>query len=137
LLESVLLSLPFDQLPQQGTRAQQERSSELAEVARQIREQPGELFEVRALAERVGYSVDHFSKLFAQAIGCSPKEYAIRARIDRARLLLRDSAMTLGQIAHALGYADVFFFARQFKQRTGKTPGQYRRPSSRVGRGSH
>jgi len=32
-------------------------------------------------------------------------------------------------IAEALGFRDVFFFSRQFRQRTGSTPTAYRRES--------
>lgn len=51
----------------------------------------------------------------------------IRARIERARHLMRESPLSLKQIAATLGYTDVYFFHRQFKAVTGLTPGQWRR----------
>jgi len=78
------------------------------------------------MASQAGYSPDHFSRLFKRILGISPQAHAIRVRIDRARQLLIESSLTISQIADALGYDDVFFFSRQFKARTGQTPGQYR-----------
>jgi len=103
-----------------------EHAERIAEVTRHVREHSGELFSVEALAERAGYSVDHFSRVFAQTTGQTPREFCIAVRMDRARELLRDSAMTVEQIAAALGYADVHFFSRQFKQRIGLPPTHWR-----------
>jgi AraC-like DNA-binding protein len=79
------------------------------------------------LAEHAGYSVDHFSRIFRDVMGQSPRDFQINARIDRARQLLSESSLTVSQIADALGYRDVYFFSRQFKQRTGRSPVEYRR----------
>ena len=96
-------------------------------AARYIRENPGQLFSIESLAERFHCSTDHFSRLFRQIVGVTPKEFCIRARMERAQTLLRESAMSIEQIASGLGYADVFFFSRQFKQRTGSSPLRWRK----------
>jgi len=95
-------------------------------VTRYIRENSGELFSIEALAERAGYSTDHFSRIFRQIVGVAPNEFCIRTRLLRAKTLLQESSMNIGQIAQSLGYADVFFFSRQFRQRTGISPTQWR-----------
>ena len=56
----------------------------------------------------------------------SPEQFLIHARIDRAKYLLRETDMTIGQIADALGYRDVFYFSRQFARVTGKTASAFR-----------
>src|SRR5436853_7884077 len=93
------------------------RAAVIAAITRHVRENPGELFSVDALARRAGYSVDHFTRLFSRVMSMTPKEFCIRVRIDRAKQLLRESTMGVEVIARTLGYADVFFFSRQFKQR--------------------
>lgn len=100
------------------------------EAAAWIDERPARRWSVRELAERAGYGVDHFARVFKSVLGVTPGEYCIRARIERARSLLESSEMTVSQIADALGYADVFFFSRQFRQRTGMPPGAWRRQQS-------
>jgi AraC-like DNA-binding protein len=70
--------------------------------------------------------VDHFSRVFAKVTGRRPQEWIIEARLARARQLLAETGLTVSQIAEALGFRDVFFFSRQFTQRTGQTPTAYR-----------
>ena len=91
-----------------------------------MRERPGEGQSVADRAEEAGVSAAHFSRMFKKVVGVSPQYYAMEARVDQARQMLMESEMKVGQIAAALGYRDVFFFSRQFKQVTGKTPGAYR-----------
>jgi AraC-like DNA-binding protein len=74
---------------------------------------------------RIGY--ERFRKLFAAETGVSPARYRILRRIDRAKTLLMEGRTPLKTIAEQLGYCDVYFFARQFKEVTGKTPGEFRR----------
>lgn len=109
------------------------------EVAGFIDEHPGRLWSLYELAGRAGYGVDHFARAFKSTLGLTPGEYRIRARIERARILLASSDMTIGEVARALGYADVFFFSRQFKERTGLAPSEWRssrpRGSRQHGRG--
>jgi len=94
--------------------------------AAEIREHPGGARTVAALAKTAGYSVDHFSRVFEKITGRRPQDYIIEARLTRARQLLAETGLTIGQIAEALGFRDVFFFSRQFTQRTGQTPSAYR-----------
>ncbi|MBC8040036.1 MAG: helix-turn-helix transcriptional regulator [Opitutaceae bacterium] len=102
-------------------------------VAAQIRESPGNVPSVAELAKAAGYSVDHFAKIFARVTGESPQLYAINAKIKRARQLLAESSLSVGMIAEALGFRDVFFFSRQFRQRTGLTPTKYRKQLNGAG----
>jgi AraC-like DNA-binding protein len=92
----------------------------------EIREKPGTARTVAALAKTAGYSVDHFSRTFEKITGQRPQELIIAARLARARQLLAETGLTISQIAETLGFRDVFFFSRQFTQRTGQTPSAYR-----------
>ena len=127
LLESVLLALPQDVI-ESGSEHDPSRlrDARIAEAMRHIRENPGEIHSVESLADRVSYATDHFTRLFKHVAGVTPKEFCIRVRIERAQHLLRASAMSIQQVASALGYADIYFFSRQFKARTGLSPTQYR-----------
>lgn len=92
-----------------------------------IHERPAEQPTVAELAAEAGYSPDHFGRLFRTITGRSPQTALIHARLDRARYLLRSTPMTVSQVAEALNYTDVFFFSRQFKKFTGRSPSRYRR----------
>lgn len=96
-----------------------------AAVAR-ICESPADAPTVAELAADGGYSVAHFTRLFREQIGLPPRDFLVRQRIDRARLLLRDTPLSISQIADSLGYASVYFFSRQFRQIAGISPRTYR-----------
>jgi AraC-like DNA-binding protein len=76
------------------------------------------------IAAQLGMSYEHFRKMFRRVVGLSPGEYRIRRRIQEASRLLW-AGLSVGQVAHRLGYADQFAFSRQFKTRTGIAPARY------------
>lgn len=79
------------------------------------------------LAELVGYSPDHFSRLFKQSFGQSPHQYVLSRRIDKAMAMLRDEGQSIAAIALSCGFTDQGHLTKVFKQRVGMTPGVYRR----------
>ena len=81
---------------------------------------------MRELAAESGYSADYFARIFRQVTGLSPKEFIVRARMERAAALLRESSQTVSQISDALGYQEISFFSRQFKQKFGVSPARFR-----------
>jgi len=64
---------------------------------------------------------------FKAATGLSLQAYVLQARVARARALLSDTDLPLKAVAERLGYDNVYFFARQFKQQAGLPPGVFRR----------
>lgn len=95
-------------------------------LAADIRENPARVRSVQELARSAGYGVDHFSRVFERINGRRPQDFVIEARLTRARQLLAETGLNIGQIAEALGYRDVYFFSKQFRQKTGRTPSAYR-----------
>jgi AraC family transcriptional regulator of arabinose operon len=81
---------------------------------------------VSALAALANLSAAHFSVLFKEQIGCSPRDYLHLLRIHRACQLLRNSNLNVKEIATRLGYQDQFHFSRQFKAFQGVPPSEYR-----------
>lgn len=96
------------------------------EVANYISQNPGAAHRVEELAARAGLSPRYFSIKFKELIGSSVQSYIIRTRIERAQHLLLYAGMNVTEVADALGYRDIFFFSRQFKQHTGKSPSEIR-----------
>lgn len=99
----------------------------LAAVLLAVKEDPGRPWTVPELAAQAGLSASQVARRIKEQTGRSPQAFVIRARIERARHLMRESPLSLKQIAATLGYTDVYFFHRQFKAVTGQTPGQWRR----------
>ena len=73
------------------------------------------------LARELGLSPTWFSRLFRRTYGCSPRSWLVRQRITRAAERL-ESASTVGEVALAFGYDDLFLFSRQFRLVMGCSP---------------
>jgi len=108
---------------------QRQRYRIINELASAIRTAPHSASSIPDMARRAGCGVDHFTRIFKQIIGDSPGRYVIKARISRARQLLRETDLTVSQIADLLGYQDIYFFSRQFKRYAGMSPKAYRNQS--------
>ncbi|MBU5348306.1 helix-turn-helix domain-containing protein [Paenibacillus lautus] len=78
------------------------------------------------LAERVSLSPAYFSVLFKEHTGISPIQYLNKIRIDHAKLLLRNTALPVKQIAEESGFSDSFYFSRLFHKVTGMSPRDFR-----------
>ncbi|HKO90297.1 MAG TPA: AraC family transcriptional regulator [Polyangiaceae bacterium] len=79
------------------------------------------------LASLVGYSPDHFARLFKLAFEITPYQYVLERRVARAKLLLRARAHSIAEIAVACGFSSQAHLCVTFKTRVGVTPGAYRR----------
>ncbi|MEU7458336.1 helix-turn-helix domain-containing protein [Streptosporangium roseum] len=55
------------------------------------------------------------------------RAFAVQARLERARFLLEETTLRVGEVARALGYTDVVLFTRQFSRYAGVSPSGYRR----------
>lgn len=78
------------------------------------------------LASEACLSKYHFLRLFRAAYGLSPYQYIQHLRIEKARVLLADSALPVNDVAGLLGFDNSQSFSRLFFQRVGLYPTQYR-----------
>jgi AraC family transcriptional regulator len=79
------------------------------------------------LAAEAHLSEFHFARMFRVSMGCSVHGWVAARRLDRARALLRETALPLADIAAACGYAGASHLSRHVKAATGATPGAFRR----------
>ena len=82
------------------------------------------------VAGTAGISKYHFSRLFKEMTGLTYQSYVNRVRIEQAKKLLNDDALSITDAGYAVGYSDLTHFERIFKKLTGTTPSQYRRRTS-------
>jgi AraC family transcriptional regulator len=81
---------------------------------------------MRALARVAGLSPHRFAHNFKRATGLAPHQFVIRARVRRAKLLLRESDKTIAEVAYELGCGSPSRFALLFRRTAGATPSAYR-----------
>ena len=79
------------------------------------------------LASESGISRARLAQLFNRQIGTSIHKVLNKVRVERAQALLKDSDLSIGEIASDCGFATSQHFARIFRQLTGSTAGEYRR----------
>lgn len=81
---------------------------------------------VEALAKAVALSRSAFVERFTALVGVPPIRYLTVCRLQAAKKHLRDSAKTVCQLAHAVGYESEEAFSRAFKREFGLSPVQWR-----------
>jgi AraC-like DNA-binding protein len=81
------------------------------------------------LAQSLKLSRFQFCRLFKQSFGCSFRTYLTRLRIGSACRLLSKSggAVSVTEVSLAVGFQDVSYFARKFRQAIGESPSEYAR----------
>jgi len=82
------------------------------------------------LANVAGVSRFHFHRQFRKTVGVTPREYVLRARIERAKGLLTESDLTVGEVSGAVGFADQSHFSNIFRRLTAMTPRGFRNSMS-------
>ncbi len=74
---------------------------------------------------------DYLGKLFKKETGLKFNDFLLKIRIEKAMELLRESDLTLQEIAEKCGYAEnCAYFCVQFKKIQGMTPGEFRKNRS-------
>jgi len=81
---------------------------------------------LKAMAAVAAMSPYHFARAFKAATGASPLQFVINARIERAKVMLKSTRLSISEVAFRVGYGDPGHFSRHFKSRVGTTPGAYR-----------
>jgi AraC-like DNA-binding protein len=78
-------------------------------------------------AREVGSSPFHFLRTFKSALGVTPHQYLVRARLRRAARLLAESDAPITDVALEVGFADLSNFVRTFGRAAGVSPRGFRR----------
>jgi AraC family transcriptional regulator len=79
-----------------------------------------------ALAREAGLSRFHFHRLFREVVGETPKQYALRLRLERAALRLLIDRASILDVALDAGFQSHETFSRAFRRRFGASPRGYR-----------
>jgi AraC family transcriptional regulator len=79
------------------------------------------------LAANVRLSQSHFSRAFKSSFGCSPQQFVLKRRVERAQELMLTTDSRLSDIAQACGFADQAHFSRMFNRLVGRPPNAWRR----------
>ena len=78
------------------------------------------------LARTANFSRYHFLRAFRRLFHATPHEYLIRKRVERAKELLADSALTVTEICFEVGFESLGSFSTLFNKLVGWSPSIYR-----------
>jgi transcriptional regulator GlxA family with amidase domain len=87
---------------------------------------------VEALADRIGMSPRHFSRVCLREMKMNPGQFVDRLRVEAAQQMIDSSSMGLKQIADACGFGSADSMRRTFRRVMGITAGEYLERFKRV-----
>lgn len=100
-------------------------------ICRYLSDNIGVPFSSENIEKQFYLSYKYMSHLFKKEKGVTMQQYHNSVRMDEACRLLCSTLMSIGEIADKLGFSDVLYFSRCFRNYTGKSPSTYRKDSAR------
>lgn len=82
--------------------------------------------DLEELSRRYGMSYSFFRRLFREQTGFSPHAYVVAIRINRAKALLRETALSVEDVGKAVGFSSLAYFSAAFQKRLGISPSSWR-----------
>jgi AraC-like DNA-binding protein len=110
--------------------AHRELRTEMVKVRQYLESHVTQPLSVPQMAAMAGMSAPHFSEEFRRAFGMPPARYLANLRLEQALHCLRDRNARVNEVAHYVGYDDVFHFSRMFKKHFGFSPNAARNPAA-------
>ena len=69
----------------------------------------------------------YFCRFFHKEIGCSPYQYIIQQRVEKAKYLLKRRELSISEIAQQCGFNSHSQLDRHFRKLMGVTPKEYQK----------
>lgn len=104
-----------------------EGDSQVGEACRILLNNPDGSVDLEEIAGQVYTNQKYLSALMKRETGKSAVRYVTVVKMERARKLLVDSDLRIGEIADKLGFEDIDYFSKVFRKTTGISPREYRR----------
>lgn len=85
-----------------------------------------ERLRINELADFIGINRSYLTSSFKKTVGCSPQEFLVNLRMEKAKSLLKKTDSSINAVANAVGYTDPLAFSKVFKQHCGMSPRMYK-----------
>ena len=77
------------------------------------------------IAKKCMLSECYFRRLFLRRYGISPTKYRNECRINQAKKLLKAKVLSVTEVSRRVGFSDIYYFSKVFKETTGVSPKKY------------
>lgn len=77
---------------------------------------------ISEMAAQVNFSVSKLNKVFKEQVGVGPATFLREKKMNFARRIHADQALSWTEIAYEMGYADLASFSKAYKRIFGKAP---------------
>ena len=97
----------------------------LNEVLIYINENIYESLTIEEICHKFSISRSSLQTLFKNNLNMAPKQYISDLKLNKSKLLIKESVYTISEISSKLGFTSIHYFSRKFKQQYGITPTDY------------
>lgn len=108
-------------------RSMSESRNEVAAVKNYIYQHYGEDLSLEMLAEKVYLSSGYLSFIFKKETGMNLNRFIRVFRMEKAKELLCSTNMKVAQVSEKVGFSNVSYFCRSFREYYGSSPESYRK----------
>lgn len=126
-LFACLRRLQQEQLELMAQRQRSEATRPIRMAKQYVQKHYSEPITLEEVCTAIGFSSSYFSVLFKKETGEGFAKFLTRVRIDRAKMLLQETSLSVAEICHQVGYGDLKHFSQTFKKMTSLNPAQYRK----------
>jgi AraC-like DNA-binding protein len=85
-----------------------------------------ESIKIEVIAKHLNVTPEHFIRVFKQNTRQTPLQYVNEAKMERAKVLLKKTSLSIGEIAYQVGYKNRDHFSRLFHKLVKRSPSDYR-----------
>jgi AraC family transcriptional regulator len=102
-------------------------SARLRRIKELVDARMGDDLSLDEMAQSIGSSTAHFTRMFRKSTGETPHQFVLRQRVERAKTMLRAPVVRVLDVAVACGFKTQQHFAQVFRDVCGVSPTRYRR----------
>lgn len=96
-------------------------------IGKYVVEHVDEKLSLEKVSEGVFLNSSYISSIFKKTTGMNFTDFVAEVKVDRAKILLRDSSVKIYDVAATVGYSNVEYFTKTFKRKTGMAPVEYQK----------
>jgi two-component system response regulator YesN len=108
-------------------KGQKQKRKLFEEIAQYVDDHLEHRITLKEVAAHFDFTPNYLGHLFKEETGTLFSDFLNERRMNKVCTLLADPTLKVYEIAEKVGYKNIIYFNRQFKQSTGMTPGEYRK----------